>query len=286
MTSTARKLLALLRLAPDLPSPEQLSAWASEDEATDLQIRSLPAFPDSQVATYLEAAQRILDYEERRRATADARATAYIAAIATLVPLLTWAVGNAPPVCGSKPGCIAWAVVFDVGIVYLVAAAFWALRTLKVASYVTAGVEDLVAIREQSRSLLQELGRAALLQARANRNTINQKMDCVRVATTAFFCGLSLFAALLAAEPWMRHVLASPAVNTERDAARTLPEAHAGADSSVPANSAAGSKNLGAAPALDGASASSPISKPAASTAAGLVPNPPPARASGPKSRD
>lgn len=191
------------------PFPTKMTAkereqYAEEDKNALQRIVNLRCSPDAELADYLEAAQRIVDYEDNRKVGAETRATAYIAAIATLIPLMTWALGSTTPFCSGSGACGAWSAAFDVAVIYFAFAAYWCLKTLSVANYHTIGVEDLVDIKERKLSLGKELVVQTMYQARANRETINQKLDFIKTAQRCFFMGLMVLSVLLALDPWFR----------------------------------------------------------------------------------
>lgn len=192
-----------------IPFPPKLSASAKEkldagDKAALRHIGDMRGFFSAEIGRYLEAAKKIAEYEEKRKAGAETRATAYLAAIAALIPLMTWALGNTTPLCSSTLGCRAWSVIFDIAVGYFLFAAWWCLRTLSVANYHAFGVEDLVEIKDAGRPIERALLVQTLQQARANRNTINAKLDYLKTAQRCFFLGLFLIGALLAIDPWFR----------------------------------------------------------------------------------
>lgn len=199
---------------------EEKKQYADEDKEALRRIANLRGFPNAELDGYLQAAQRIVDYEDKRKAGAETRATAYIAAIATLIPLMTWALGNTTPFCSGAGTCGAWSAAFDVAVIYFVFAAYWCLRTLAVANYHTIGVEELVDIKESQRPLGKELVVQTMRLARANRDTINRKLDFIKTAQRCFFIGLMVLAGLLALDPWFRlgTKVPSPALSTTEKA--------------------------------------------------------------------
>lgn len=189
---------------PDKIATEKQNEYANEYKEAMQSIGDLQGFTSTELDGYLQAAQRIVDYEEKRKLGAEARATAYIAAIATLIPLMTWALGSATPFCNSAGACGAWSAIFDVAVVYFLFAAYWCLRTLAVANYHTIGVEDLVDIKKRQRPLGKELVLQTMLVGYSNRDTINRKLDFIGTAQRCFFIGLMVLSGLLALDPWFR----------------------------------------------------------------------------------
>lgn len=202
------------------PKPEPL---ASADRASvkqagvelDIQIKGLKGLGDADAILYLAAAQRIAEEEDRRKTGAESRATTFIAAVAALIPLMTWAISNATPsaTCAPGWGCIAWTGTFSLAIVYFITAAYWALRTLAVANYHVIGVEDLVQAKERCQNIQKTLIQQTLLQARRNRDTINRKLTYIKVAQRRFFNGLVVLGLLLMLDPASRFGLLDAARN-------------------------------------------------------------------------
>ncbi|MDE1543936.1 hypothetical protein PTW32_00790 [Dechloromonas agitata] len=192
------------------PRPQELSAielerFRQEDLELDAQIKSLPDVDEKQLAVYLEAVRRIADEEGKRKAGAETRATTFIAAVATLIPLMTWALGNTDrSICSGEWGCFTWTAVFTLAVVYFVTGAYWSLKTLAVANFHVIGVEDIVLICEKKKDIVRELIRQTLLQARKNRDTINEKLTFIKIAQRRFFNGLAVLGLLLMFDPLSR----------------------------------------------------------------------------------
>ena len=172
----------------------------------DARIQDLQGIGDAEASLYLEAARRITDEEDKRKAGAEARATTYLAAVAALIPLMTWAIGNAGPslTCSPGWGCFAWTGIFILAVIYFITAAHWALKTLAVANYHVIGVEDIVQVKEQKKNLQKILIQQSLLQGRRNRDTINLKLTFIKVAQRRFFNGLVILGLLLMFDPASR----------------------------------------------------------------------------------
>lgn len=215
------------------PRPEQLetadiAVVRKAGIELDAQIKGLQGLGDAEATLYLDAAQRIADEEDRRKTGAESRATTFIAAVAALIPLMTWAISNATPPTTCTPGwgCFAWTGAFGLAVVYFITAAYWALKTLAVANYHAIGVEDLVYAKERRLDIQKTLIQQTLLQARRNRDTINQKLTYIKIAQRRFFNGLVVLGLLLMLDPvsrfslldgsknrlsaWTSHLLARP----------------------------------------------------------------------------
>lgn len=202
------------------PRPEQLAPADIADlkrvgTELDDQIKGLQGLGDPEATPYLDAAQRISDEEDRRKAGAESRATTYIAAVAALIPLMTWSISNATPTDTCTPGwgCLAWTGTFGLAVTYFITAAYWALKTLAVANYHVIGVEDLVNAKERRQNIQKTLIQQTLLQARRNRDTINQKLTYIKVAQRRFFNGLVVLGFLLLLDPVSRFGLLDASKN-------------------------------------------------------------------------
>lgn len=193
------------------PRPKQLAPDDIDNHKRlsiemDDQIKSLQGLGDPEAAHYLDAAQRISDEEDRRKTGAESRATTYIAAVAALIPLMTWSISNATPTATCTPGwgCSAWTASFGLAVTYFITAAYWSLQALAVANYHVIGVEDLVRAKKQRQNIQKMLIQQTLLQARRNRDTINQKLTYIKVAQRRFFNGLVVLGFLLMLDPVSR----------------------------------------------------------------------------------
>lgn len=200
-----RELTSILWPRPQELSAIELERFRQDDLELDAQIKSLPDVDEKQLAAYLEAVRRIADEEGKRKAGAETRATTFIAAVATLIPLMTWALGNTEPsICSIGWGCLTWTAVFTLAVVYFVTGAYWSLKTLAVANFHVIGVEDIVLICEKKKDIVRELIRQTLHQARKNRDTINEKLTFIKIAQRRFFNGLAVLGLLLMFDPLSR----------------------------------------------------------------------------------
>lgn len=190
---------------PQNVSTAELEKYKQMDIELDAKVRNLPSIDDDMLHAYFEAVQRISDEEGKRKAGAETRATTFIAAVATLIPLMTWALGNTDSsICSKGWGCFTWTAVFILAVVYFVTAAYWSLKSLAVANYHVIGVEDIVFICDKKKNILRELIQQTLLQARKNRDTINEKLICIKIAQCRFFNGLAVLGFLLMIDPLSR----------------------------------------------------------------------------------
>lgn len=201
-----KKLLQVVWPRPERFPADLLAETLKNDDALDQSILGLKDLSGSDASAYLEAARRITDDEDKRKTGAETRATTFIAAVAALIPLMTWAIGNTAPsvTCSSGWACYAWTGVFALAVLYFITAAYWALKTLAVANYHVIGVEDIVQFKEKRLNLQKILIQQTLLQGRRNRNTINTKLTFIKVAQRRFFNGLAVLGFLLMLDPAAR----------------------------------------------------------------------------------
>ena len=210
-----KKLLQVVWPRPEQAPAESFEAGQQQGRTLDDSILGLQGLGGSEASLYLEAARRITDDEDKRKAGAEARATTFIAAVAALIPLMTWAIGNTAPsaTCSPGLGCYVWTGVFALAVLYFVTAAYWALKTLAVANYHVIGVEDIVLLKQKGQNLSKLLIQQTLLQGRRNRDTINSKLTFIKVAQRRFFNGLALLGLLLMLDPAARFGVLEAAKN-------------------------------------------------------------------------
>lgn len=200
-----RRLASFFWPRPQVLPDIELEKSRHKDLELDSQIKSLPDVDEKQLAAYLEAVRRIVDEEGKRKAGAETRATTFIAAVATLIPLMTWALGNTDhSICSGEWGCFTWTAVFTLAVVYFVTGAYWSLKTLAVANFHVIGVEDIVLICVNKKDIIKELILQTLLQARKNRETINEKLTFIKISQRRFFNGLAVLGLLLMFDPLSR----------------------------------------------------------------------------------
>lgn len=200
-----KRWLSAIWPRPEAISQEEQQTISKHGADLDARIGRLKDLSRDEPAVYLEAARRIADDEDRRKSGAESRATTFIAALAALIPLMTWALGNTgSTVCSPGWGCLTWTSAFILAVCYFVTGAYWALRSLAVANYHVIGVEDIVDIREADKEILKGLIQQTLLQARRNRDTINEKLTYIKVAQRRFFNGLAVLGVLLMFDPMAR----------------------------------------------------------------------------------
>lgn len=202
---------------PERISPEERAARVDAARAEARKIGELK--PGKNVSALLETARTVLADEDGRKTGAESRATAFLAAMATLIPLLTWAVGTANPVCSPGLGCGAWSAVFILAVFYLMAAGFWSLRTFAIDNYHCLAVEEVRQFAYDPEFELA-IAKETLINARLNRDTINRKLVFIKCAQRCFYQALFLLAVLLMCDPIARfHMLSGGAPIAAGDAA-------------------------------------------------------------------
>ena len=174
-----------------------------EDLDLDRKINSFKAVNDKEViGVYLEAVLRIQADEEGRKASAESRATTFIAALAAIIPLMTWALGNsARPAIStgwfSLAWSILWTLIFILSVAYFIASTYWSLRSINVANYHVIGIETLLEFNKGCTDVSREMIKRILLYSRKNRDTINEKITFIKIAQAHFVRGVFVLAGLL-----------------------------------------------------------------------------------------
>jgi len=193
------------------PQPPRIDAneRAAQAAAAHAEIKKISEIKGvKNVSALLETARAVLAEEDGRKTGAETRATTLLAVMATLIPLLTWAVGTATPVCSPGLGCGAWSTAFILAVFYLMAAGFWSLRTFAVDNYHCLGVEEVRRISHDPEFELA-IAKETLINARLNRGTINRKLDFIKCAQRSFYQALVLLALLLMCDPLARYQVLS-----------------------------------------------------------------------------
>lgn len=199
------------------PHPERICSdeIVARKREAHAEVRRIAEIGGSKnAAALLETARLVLAEEDGRKAGAEARATAFLAAVAALIPLMTWAVGTASPVCSPGLGCGAWSAALILAVFYLMAAGFWSLRTFAVDTYHCLGVEEVRRFAYDADFELA-VAKETLRNARLNRDTINRKLVFIKCAQRCFYQALFLLAVLLMCDPIARfHMLSGTAPAT------------------------------------------------------------------------
>ncbi|RNJ42689.1 hypothetical protein B5V01_21890 [Mesorhizobium erdmanii] len=132
----------------------------------------------------IEHARQLTEVENGRKQSADSKGSLYLAVIAAIVPILGSLVTDfyrdASRQLGDAFGVVTL-LLFVVGMAYLVACGIWSFRTLKVSNYVRVDVAEFVAA-STSRNPEEDLVKEMLCAVRMNREEVNAKTSCIRMA--------------------------------------------------------------------------------------------------------
>lgn len=144
----------------------------------------------------LEEARRIFDAEMARRASADSKATTYMAVIAALVPIgLSVQGAVVEGKIGSAPSWLNLTIL-AIGMLYVIGAGLWAFRVLKVSAAARTDVPD-VQEAWRRRDPRIHVVRATLKAARMNWSGVNEKINGIRMAHEYLMRAFLVFAMLL-----------------------------------------------------------------------------------------
>lgn len=129
----------------------------------------------------LAEAHRIADREEDRRQGADSKASSYLLVIAALIPLLTYLESTVwEQKFGTAPRWLSL-LILGVAVSYILAAGYWAFKTLKVGRFHTLGANDLITAwtaADPENLLVNEI----LSNYRKNSARVNKKITCIKMA--------------------------------------------------------------------------------------------------------
>jgi len=185
----------LLRLDADVREIEQ-STWPNEPEKA------------------LVEAQAIAKREEDRRLSTDGKASNYLLAIVTLMPLLTYLESTVwEHKFGTAPNWVSLPLL-AISVLYLLGAGFWAFRTLTVGTFHTLDAKDLRTIW-QSPNRDNLIVNEVLKNARRNREPVNYKVSCIKMTHIFLRRGIMCFGFLVLAEAgWSGCMTGWPVVRT------------------------------------------------------------------------
>jgi hypothetical protein len=147
----------------------------------------------------LDVANRIYREEGDRATSSETKSFHLLLVIAALVPILTYletAIWEGK--FGTAPKWLSIAVLM-IAVVYLVGAAFWAIRAISVSTYHTIGASDFVNIWS-SPSPLEKLTKDILAAAIKNQKTVNSKVSRVTMAIKFLLRSIVAFSALILVE--------------------------------------------------------------------------------------
>lgn len=144
----------------------------------------------------LDEARRIFDAEMARRASADSKATTYMAVIAALVPIgLSVQGAVVEGKIGSAPSWVNLTIL-AIGMLYVIGAGLWAFRVLKVSAAARTDVPDVQEAWKR-RDPRMHVVRATLKAARMNWSGVNEKITGIRMAHEYLMRAFLVFAMLL-----------------------------------------------------------------------------------------
>ena len=147
----------------------------------------------------LDEARRMADSEEDRRRTAEGKASTYLLFAGALIPLLTYLETSVwEGKIGTAPKWLSTSILL-LAVSYLMGAGVWAFRTVSVGTFHRLDVADLVRIWS-SEEPAKELIRETLVAARMNRDEINKKVSCIKMAHLFMTRAFLAFGMLVAIE--------------------------------------------------------------------------------------
>jgi len=161
----------------------------------------------------LDEARRIFDAEMARRASADAKATTYIAVIAALVPIgLSVQGAVVENKIGTAPSWVNL-IILAAGMLYVIGAGIWAFRALKVSGAARADIPDVLRAWRRHDPRIHMI-QTTLKAARLNWSGVNDKVTFIRMAHEYLMRAFVTFSLLLIVNAaW---TLASGAANALR----------------------------------------------------------------------
>lgn len=160
-------------------TPQQLQNIAASLKTDEARIGSLDFSKDGNAA--LEEARRWADSETERRRGTDQKAATYLPLVAALIPLvLTLVSALWDKKAGSAPIGLNL-MLLGLAVAYIASAGHWAFQELKVSVSHEPGLSDF----EKSWGAPnpgQTLARQLLLHTRRNREGVNWKVTCIKMA--------------------------------------------------------------------------------------------------------
>ncbi|MCC2602231.1 hypothetical protein [Sphingopyxis yananensis] len=197
-------------------TPEQKKALSDSLTQDEARINALDFSKDGSAA--LEEARRLADSEAERRRGTDQKAATYLPLVAALIPLvLTLVSALWEKKAGSAPIWLNM-LLLGLAVVYIASAGHWAFQELRVGISHEPGLADFEkAWRAPHPS--QVLARHLLLHTRRNREGINWKVTCIKMAHEYLLRAFLTFSVLLLvnigwylAEPLIQKWMSAPGV--------------------------------------------------------------------------
>lgn len=146
-------------------------------------IRQIEQAHWESVDAVLEEARTLDSHEEARIKSAETKAAIYLSVLAAVAPLSVTLIQNF-----SNFSCsfqmwqiITLGCVFLIGMSYSLRGGIWAFKTIKVRGYHRVDVENLVKIDNHS-STNVALCKEILKSVRSNRDIVNEKVSCMKMA--------------------------------------------------------------------------------------------------------
>lgn len=233
------------RIIPLLDRPGAETVLAQE-KCRDRDLASIDAQGWSvHTDVALEEARRIFDAEMTRRASADAKATTYMAVIAALVPIgLSVQGAVVEGKIGSAPSWVNL-MILAIGMLYVIGAGLWAFHVLKVSGAARADVPDLLRAWKKPDPRMHVV-RATLKAARLNWSGVNEKINGIRMAHEYLMRAFLVFAMLLIVNAgWTLASTAYSAMHPKKNAAqKKKPVGRKEARSSAPAPVVSGNSSV------------------------------------------
>lgn len=175
-------------------TPEQKKALKDSLIRDEARIDALDFRKDGDAA--LEEARRLADSEAERRRGTDQKAATYLPLVAALIPLvLTLVSALWEKKAGSAPIWLNM-LLLGLAVAYIASAGHWAFRELKVGVSHEPGLADFEKAWRVPRPS-QTLARRLLLHTRRNRDGVNWKVTCIKMAHEYLLRAFLTFSLLL-----------------------------------------------------------------------------------------
>lgn len=147
----------------------------------------------------MEHARELTAAENERKRGAETKASLYLAVIAAILPILGSLVTDFFQQVLHPPGDVFAMVtlsIFVLGMAYLLACGVWSFRTLKISIYSRADITELLQAAKTP-DPEQHLVKEVLCAVRTNRDGVNAKITCIRMAHLFLIRTLLTFSLLL-----------------------------------------------------------------------------------------
>lgn len=176
--------------------PAETAIQLEEELKTDIEAINAASWNK----TTLEEARNLNMLESERKRAAETKASIYLAVIAAIIPILSSLVTDFYGRDVGAPRGAFQAVtltLFILGLLYLLASGAWSFRTLKVSVHHRVDIAELLKASEEKEPDTV-ITRELLLATRLNRDGVNQKTSCIKMAHEFLIRTFFTFAALLA----------------------------------------------------------------------------------------